>query len=153
MKKLIAPAVAAVLVAACAPMKPMAPDPTAPNIVPAAPGYLVVNQEPIVVLRSRFPNREATITWRLPPDGNVRFEANGITIDGLVKTSPREGSRKLREPDTSQNQFFRCITRENRLEASCTIAREAKPGVYAYTIRAREGDRSIVVDPTVMLEE
>ncbi|MCX7902450.1 MAG: hypothetical protein N2483_09260 [Burkholderiaceae bacterium] len=153
MKKLLASLSLLGLLAACAPMRTTkAPDPTAPQIVAVAPGYLVVDQEPIVVLRDRFPNREATVTWRLPAGGNLRFEANGIVIDGLVKTLPREGSRKLDRPDTSQNQLFRCRTSEDRLQAACTIPAAVKAGVYAYTINAREGNRPIVVDPTLMID-
>ncbi len=151
MKKLLLISAACVLaLGGCAQFRFGAPDPTRPQVLVSTAGYLVVDQEPIVVVRE--PGKEATITWRLSPAGTVRFEQRGIVIDGMVKTGPKDGQRKLPAPDTSQNQLFRCTTSEDRLTAACRLAPEIKPGFYAYTINARDGARRIVLDPTIMIE-
>lgn len=150
MKKLLLASAACVLaLGGCAQFKFGVPDPNRPQVVLSPAGYLVVNQEPIVVARE--PGKEATITWRLPPTGTVRFDERGIVVEGRVKTGPKEGQRKLPAPDTSQNQFFKCETSQDRLEATCRIAREVGSGFYAYTINARDGDKRIVLDPTIMM--
>lgn len=149
-KLLLASAVCALALAGCAQLKFRAPDPNRPQVLPSPAGYLVVNQEPIVVVRE--PGKEATITWRLPPTGNLRFDDRGIVIEGMVKTGPKQGQRKLPAPDTSQNQLFRCAVSQDRLEATCRLSPEIKSGFYAYTINARDGDRRVVLDPTIMIE-
>jgi hypothetical protein len=150
MKRLLLASAACVLVlGGCAQFKFRVPDPTRPQVVLSPAGYLVVNQEPIVVARE--PGQEATITWRLSPTGSTRFEDRGIVIEGMVKTGPKEGLRKLPVPDTSQNQLFKCETSQDRLEAACRISPEVKSGFYAYTINARDGTRRIVLDPTIMM--
>ncbi len=151
MKKLVMASAACVLVlGGCAQFKFRMPDPTRPLVIVSPAGYLVVNQEPIVVAREA--GKEATITWRLPPTGTVRFDERGIVIEGMVKTGPKQGQRKLPAPDTSQNQLFKCETSQDRLEATCRISRDVRSGFYAYTINARDGARRIVLDPTIMVE-
>lgn len=150
MKKVIVVAAAVLALGACAPLKESkVPDPTRPAIVLAAPDYLVVNQEPIVIRRG---GRDVDVTWHLPLAGSLRFDGRGIFVEGLIKTLPKDGSRRLPQPDTSQNELFKCEARKDGLEAVCRIGREIKPGVYAYTIRARDGQRRIVLDPTIMIE-
>lgn len=150
MKRLLLASTACVLVlGGCAQFKFRVPDPTRPQVVLSPAGYLVVNQEPIVVTRE--PGKDATITWRLSPVGTVRFEDRGIVIEGMVKTGPKEGQKKLPAPDTSQNQLFKCETTQDRLEATCRISREVRSGFYAYTINARDGDKRIILDPTIMM--
>lgn len=149
-KLLLACAACALVLGGCAQFKFRVPDPTRPQVVLSPTGHLVVNQEPIVVARE--PGKDATITWRLPPTGNLRFDDRGIVIEGLVKTGPKQGQRKLPAPDTSQNPLFKCETSQDRLEATCRISREVRSGVYAYTINARDGARRIVLDPTIMID-
>lgn len=149
-KSLLASAVCVLALGGCAQVQVRVPDPTRPQVLASPAGYLVVNQEPIIVVRA--PGKEATITWRLPATRNLRFDDRGIVIEGMVKTGPKEGQRKLPAPDTSQNQLFRCAISADRLEATCRLSPEIKPGFYAYTINARDGDRRVVLDPTIMVE-
>jgi hypothetical protein len=149
-KRLLASAACVLVFGGCAQFKFTGPDPTRPQVIVSPAGYLVVDQEPIAVARE--PGKEATITWRLSPTGTVRFEERGIVIEGMVKTGPKEGQRKLPAPETSQNRLFRCTTSEDRLTAACRLSPEIKPGFYAYTINARDGARRIVLDPTIMVE-
>src|SRR5262245_12773856 len=91
MLRLSLTALVALLLAACAhgpyPHRPA--DPLRPQIGVASGGYLVVNQEPIVVKRTA--GQPVTITWSLGADGGLRFDTernNGIEILGRLGESP-----------------------------------------------------------------
>ena len=147
-KRLLICVLGALLATACATREHRLPDPTRPQVFVAPGDYLVLNQEPILILRK--PGQEAKITWRVG-DGTV-FERDGITIIGRVKTGGRNPER-LDRPDPSQNQLFKCSSSENRLEFTCVIDGKVQAGQYAYAVNVARGGKRIVLDPTIMIRD
>lgn len=144
-KRLFVLALGALVLAGCSHPRHRLPDPTRPQIFVADGDYLVLNQEPIVIVRK--PGAEARITWRLGAGGPV-FEPDGIRIIGRVKGPGQTPDR----PDPSQNELFRCSgSRDNQLEYSCVIAAAVKEGQYAYAVNVNRGGKRIVLDPTIMI--
>jgi hypothetical protein len=137
-------ALGAVVLAGCSHPRHRLPDPTRPQVFVAEGDYLVLNQEPIVIVRK--PGEPAKITWRLAAGGPV-FEPDGIKIIGRVKGPGQSPDR----PDPSQNELFKCSGSENRLEFTCLIAPTVKEGQYAYAVNANRGGKRIVLDPTIMI--
>ena len=123
------------------------PDPTRPQVLVAPGDYLVLNQEPILVVRKG--TEQAKITWQLAPGGPV-FDAEGIRILGRVKTGGPSPER-IDRPDPSQNELFKCAGSETRLEFTCLIAPQVKEGQYAYAISVNNAGKRIVLDPTIMI--
>jgi hypothetical protein len=147
---LLLTAFSVLLLAGCA-VKFKLPDPTLPRVVVSPAGYLVVNQEPIVILLSQA-KEDPVITWRLPESAGQQFdERDGIQIIGRVKTGGRQPER-LPAPDTKQNDLFRCARdAKDAFVFRCTLSRQLQPGQYAYAIRTSGQSGRIVLDPTIMI--
>ncbi len=104
------------------------------------------------VLYFRADEKNVPITWRLPTDSKLRFPPNGIVIEGEVI------DRVLRAPggrgeavalNPNQTEIVECRALKDGLEFTCRN-RNSRPGVYKYTIRLREGERTIERDPSLV---
>jgi len=129
------------------------PDPSRPQVLVAPGGYLVVNQEPVVVLRPR--GATAVVNWQLAPDSGFQFEEKGIEILGRIKDFSKDGTPTKRDvPDRSQVDQFKCVTVNRGLEVNCVIPPSVAPGQYAYALisRDRNGKR-VVLDPSFWVTE
>jgi len=123
-------------------------------------GAIIVTQEPIVVRRVAGDGKAAdTVTWNLAARGVLFAARDPVTIDAFVKPLTRDLTPQLRRElaerpmrDTSQVGQIKCATNEARTTASCTLPRELRRGFYAYTIRLQQGDKTLELDPTVMIE-
>jgi len=123
-------------------------DPARPQVF-VADGYIVVNQEPVIV------KRPGTITWTVPWGSNLVFADKGITVDAFVKPPlPRDGRPQQRPVtrDTSRVSQFKCEPNKERTEFSCFVSNDVPPGFYAYTIRLLADGKPLELDPTVMVE-
>jgi hypothetical protein len=123
-------------------------DPARPQVF-VADGYIVVNQEPVVV------KRPATVTWTVPWGSNLRFADKGITVDAFVKPLPPRDGRTQQRPatrDTSRVSQFKCEPNKERTEFSCFVSNDVAPGFYAYTIRLLADGKPLELDPTIMVE-
>ena len=157
MKKsvLIVAVLGALVLAGCAQREHhrMRIDPARPQVLVAPGGYIVVNQEPVILRRSEGKD---TITWQLPSGSNIRFAPNGITVDAFVKPLSKDMKSQQRTGaavrDTSQVAGFKCSPNEARTEFSCMVARDVRSGFYAYTIRLLDDGKPLELDPTVMVE-
>jgi hypothetical protein len=147
------------------------PDPTRPLLVLTPGGYLVVNQEPIVLADKA--NEQTVITWRLPPGSGLTFDPNnGIQIVGRIKDEKYDPIAL----DDKQNAKFNCgpgdTAREGPRAASsynaqvekasdtparnpqaftCTVDRTIRRGQYTYYINVvKPGGGQIRLDPSIM---
>jgi hypothetical protein len=123
-------------------------DPARPQVF-VSDGYIVVNQEPVVVRRPV--GKSATVTWTVPWGSKVRFAPNGITVDAFVKPPPGQDRRAVVR-DASRVSLFKCQPNEDRTEFSCFVSNEVPPGFYAYTIRLLADGKPLELDPTIMVE-
>ena len=146
----------AVLVGGCAHYHHRrAPDAAFPQVVLAANGSLVVNQEPVVILRK--PGQTAVVTWQVSEQSGVRFNAgNGIEFTALLKVPSKVKGQppiKLEQPRSVDSNLFGCTTQKDGLEVVCKISPEVPPGLYSYTVNATREGKPLVLDPTGWIEE
>lgn len=95
--------------------------------------------------------KNVTITWRLPADSRLRFAERGIEIHGRVI------DRTVRTPDggeavvldRNQNEIVDCKRSQDGLAFAC-LNRNARPGVYKYSIRISDGQKTLEVDPPIV---
>jgi hypothetical protein len=95
--------------------------------------------------------KNVTITWRLPADSRLRFADRGIEIHGRVT------DRAVRTPDggeavvldRTQNEIVECKRSQDGLAFAC-LNRNTRPGVYKYSIRISDGQKTIEVDPPIV---
>lgn len=126
-----------------------------------ANGYLVVNQEPIVVARKA--NEPAVVSWRLSAESGLTFDEDGIVIVGRIK------DRDMKRVDDRSKKGITCQRGEtppapaaaqtrgadqaaNMRAFTCLITPDALPGLYMYEINARDSaNKRISADPTLMI--
>jgi hypothetical protein len=95
--------------------------------------------------------KNVTITWRLPADSRLRFAERGIEIHGRIV------DRTVRTPDggeavvldRTQNEIVDCKRAQDGLAFTC-LNRNTRPGVYKYSIRISDGQRTFEVDPPIV---
>lgn len=154
MKKLLAGVAVLLSVAGCSQFNVgrSAMNPQFPQVSVVGDRYIVIDQEPIITQRG------ATITWQLP-EGKLAFDRErGITVDALVKTLARPGSKPqdVVTPAVQrakvERSVFPCSARSER-EFACVVPRDAKAGQYAYTVRIKAPAGELILDPTVIVEE
>ncbi len=153
MKKLLAGVAVLLSVAGCSQFNigRSAMNPQFPQVSVVGDRYIVIDQEPIVTQRG------ATVTWQLP-EGKIAFDRErGITVDALVKTLARPGSKPQEVTPAAQRVkvergLFPCSARSER-EFACVVPRDAKAGQYAYTVRVRSPAGELILDPTIIVEE
>lgn len=127
MKKSLPFALAAALVAGCAPMIAASPGDPRATTVDIVDGHIVVDQEPIYVS-----TRGASIIWRVPNFSSLRFPDNAVTI-----ANAPEGE-------------FRCNVAGNGKQYVC-VDRYSKAARYKYTIRLEQDGRSFEpLDPNIV---
>lgn len=121
-------AIAASLVLVACAVNPFvkASDPHHPN-VNVTNGYIVVDQEPIVIAKNE---RDIAITWQLPMGSPYVFPDDGIVI-------------------SSGGDEFNCHREDNKQRFTCKD-RHSKPGRYKYTIKVDGPDRIEPLDPSIM---
>ena len=103
------------------------PDPHAPNITVASGGYIVVDQEPIVVPKSE---KDFVIVWQLPRDSVYTFPEDGIVV-------------------ARGDDEFKCNLEGGRQRFTCRF-RNSKPGIYKYTIKVMESTKLLEpLDPHI----
>jgi hypothetical protein len=117
--------------------------------------YIVLGREPVVLKRK--PGESVQATWTTP--SGVQFEGPGIRPDARIKDflPVRPGQPRILSNDTirdtSQVKLIKCVIEEkSRAEVKCTVPPEVKSGLYAYTVFVTSGSRSLVLDPTFMLD-
>lgn len=138
-----------------------APNPERPQVV-FTNGYLVVNQEPVVVKRK--PNEAAVVSWRLPPDGDLTFDTDGISILRRIKDGKMERVDDPRKPliecrrgevppaTRSAAQTAPKDNADNPRAFTCVVLPDAVPGLYVYEIHTRDrSGKRISADPTLMI--
>ena len=144
-----------VLLAGCAHHHPgRAPNAAFPQISLAANGkFLVVNQEPIVLVRR--PNETVVVTFQVSRGIELTFDDGGVDIIGKI-VAKEPGRPTQIDPFTpaQKKELFNCVANEGRTEVACRIAPSVPRGQYLYTVRAvkKSGDK-IVLDPTVYIED
>jgi hypothetical protein len=95
--------------------------------------------------------KNVTITWRLPADSRLRFSDKGIEIHGRVS------DRAVRTPDggeavvldRNQNEIVECKRLDDGRAFAC-VNRNTRPGVYKYSIRVSDGQKTFEVDPPIV---
>ncbi|HEU0202789.1 MAG TPA: hypothetical protein VFR86_20455 [Burkholderiaceae bacterium] len=98
--------------------------------------------------------KEFRVTWHLPADSRLRFPDNGIVIEGaltekLQRVTVDKTTQVAVVLDTNQNEIIDCRPEKQGLAFSC-FNRRSRPGIYKYTIRVRDGDRTLERDPYIM---
>lgn len=159
--KVLGSIVCAVVLAGCAHHDRFhAPNPERPQVL-FTNGYLIVNQEPVVVRRK--PNEPAVVSWRLPADGELTFDTDGIIILRRIKDTKMERVDDVRKPliECRRGEVPPPTTRaaqtapkdaDNPRAFTCVIAADAVPGLYVYEIHTRDrSNRRISADPTLMI--
>ena len=123
-------AVCAAALSACA-TRPIGPlgvpfDPENPKVYVVAGKQIVVDQEPIYVIR-----KGATIVWELPKDQKLAFPPDGIVIK-------------------AERNEFACRVEEGATRFSCQWV-NARPGTfYKYTIKVRQDGKDLPpLDPSM----
>jgi hypothetical protein len=102
-------------------------DPHNPN-VSVVSGYIVVDQEPIVVPKSE---KNFSIVWQLPKYSAYSFPDDGITV--------ARGDDEFACRRESDKQRFACLFKNS------------KPGKYKYTIKVLDGASPLEpLDPTIV---
>jgi|SRR5882672_5281961 len=156
------------------------PDPENPRaqVVVAPNGYLVVNQEPLVVAFKA--NTPTLVAWRVAP--GLKFDPQGgIKIIGKVK----DAEQNPIPVDTGQNGQIRCNLGDKPSETTlsalarvapdnaglkelaeraraaatppdpqafvCVVLPTIQRGHYAYSITVDQGGKLIKQDPTLMI--
>jgi hypothetical protein len=127
-KSIVLVAVSMLVLAACAGnVFVTKPDPHNPS-VSVVSGYIVVDQEPIVVPKGE---RDFSIVWQLAKDSPYSFPDDGIVV--------ARGEDEFRCRREANNQRFTCLFRNS------------KPGKYKYTIKVLDGTRLLEpLDPTIV---
>lgn len=120
------------------------PDPVNPRVT-VLRSKLVVDQEPIRIFKDQFKdNATVTISWRLPPNGEHVFTADGIVL--------KAENEKASPPAQAA---FKCGLGANAREYTCQVLPTERGGRYKYTIKAKEersGKELEALDPVVVNE-
>jgi len=136
------------------------PNPSQPHVVQSPSGYLVVNQEPVVVnLSEGLKQGKDTIdvTWQLDPKGSLRFGKDGIVVLALEKTVTESGQPgdRLPAPNTDINRnLFGCqFPSDDGLSFTCKVSVKTPIGLYSYQITAEDtkARTRVRLDPTIMI--
>jgi hypothetical protein len=103
------------------------PDPHNPS-VSVVSGYIVVDQEPIVVPKGQY---DFSIVWQLAKDSTYSFPDDGIVV--------ARGEDEFKCKPEADKQRFTCVFRNS------------KPGKYKYTIKVLDGTKLLEpLDPTIV---
>jgi hypothetical protein len=108
-------------------------------------GYIVVNQEPVIVRRSQ---KQTTATWQLAGTNATNLH---VTIDAWIKPIKRTPSRQAQRPDWKPVTVDCRPVERGSTSVTCDVSK-LEPGFYAYTIRVDQDGRTIELDPTVMID-
>ncbi|HEY2862357.1 MAG TPA: hypothetical protein VGK37_01885 [Casimicrobiaceae bacterium] len=102
-------------------------NPHNPN-VSVVEGYIVVDQEPIVVPKNE---KDFLIVWQLSRGSAYSFPDDGIVV-------------------ARSEEEFKCHPEADKQRFSC-VFRNSKPGKYKYTIKVLDGLRPLrPLDPTIV---
>lgn len=142
----------------------------------AGPGYPTAraSETPVVIVDetrgilvspaylSFEPNqKDFDIVWSLPADGKYRFlKEGGIVVEGEILDKvlrvPGDVTGKGLEKDDrvllldrKQQEIVGCTVSEDRLQAKCRN-RHTRPGIFKYTLRVSNGEKTVVVDPPMI---
>lgn len=111
-------------------------------------GQVLVSPEVLYFLPNE---KNVVVTWRLPMPSKLSFPGNGIVIEGEIIDQVIRGSKETKVPDSvvlnsNQNEIINCARSKDGLEFTC-LNRNTRPGVYKYTVRVRDGDKTLERDP------
>lgn len=114
--------VSALVLTACAnnPLTVRKIDPHTPNVNVVDDKYIVVDQEPIIILKHE---KNTWITWQLPPNSPYNFPVDGIVI-------------------ANAGDEFKC-NREANLKRFACMDKNSKSGEYKYTIKLMDGPQAL----------
>lgn len=154
-KIMLAAALAAALAGCETPKRAIAPPADAttvltvgqPQIVIAPGGYLLVDQQPLVLVG------QTSVTWQLPPDGTYSEFVVTIGQDRKrVKTDGKTVTYSVIEKPTVLNRKLDCGRVEaGRVTCQLPLAVLEKNTVYSYTLGFIRDGIKYELDPDMML--
>jgi hypothetical protein len=102
------------------------PDPHAPSVF-VVDGKIVVNQDPIIIVKSDY----APIVWQLESEGPFTFPDDGIVITDAPNAKVEDAKDQ-----------FKCHVEQDRRRYTCDN-RHTRPASYKYTIKVLENGAPI----------
>jgi hypothetical protein len=116
-------------------------------------GRMAVAPDPLYFGRKE----KGEITWEVPEKASYRFPPNGIVIEGrlieppqaVFGTDPAQATARGNLILDNNQQEIVCPAQEGGRKFKCTN-RHTEPGIYKYSIRVRDGNREIVMDPFII---